>query len=347
MKVFHSDAQAGHAPPGYALGQEVLPARETPSRIGELLGTLVAEGHSIHAPGAHGLEPLRRVHADDYLEFLRTAHARWQSVYPTGPRSHWVVPYAFPNRRMQARPDSVLGQAGHYLSSTTSPIGAGTWAAIAGAADCAIDGADAILAGDDAAYALCRPPGHHAYADVGAGFCYVNNAAVAADRLAAARGRVAVLDIDVHHGNGTQGIFYERADVLFVSVHADPDWGYPFFAGRADETGAGAGAGFNLNLPLPLRTGDAPWLAAIARGLDAIRRFEPAALVVSLGLDAYEKDPSALLSVSTAGFDAAGRAIGTALRGTPTLLVQEGGYAVDDLGTNLSAFLRGFEGSRR
>jgi acetoin utilization deacetylase AcuC-like enzyme len=346
MKVFHSDAQAGHAPLRYALGQEVVPAREVPSRIDELLVSLRAEGHSIHAPRDHGLAPLRRVHADDYLEFLRTAHARWCEVFPSGPRADWVVPYAFPNRHMQARPGSVLGQAGHYLSSTTSPIGAGTWAAILGAAHCAVDGADALLAGEDAAYALCRPPGHHAYADVGAGFCYVNNAAVAADRLAAARGRVAVLDVDVHHGNGTQGLFYERGDVLFVSVHADPDRGYPFFAGRADETGRGAGAGFNLNLPLPIGTTDVPWLDAIGTGLRRIRDFDPAAVVVSLGLDAYEKDPSALLAITTEGFAAAGRAIGAAL-GVPVLLVQEGGYAVDDLGRNLSAFLGGFEAGRR
>jgi acetoin utilization deacetylase AcuC-like enzyme len=255
------------------------------------------------------------------------------------------VPYAFPNRHMNARPGSVLGQAGHYLSSTTSPIGAGTWPAILGAAHCAVDGADALLAGATEAYALCRPPGHHAYSDVGAGFCFVNNAAVAAERLAVSQGRIAILDIDVHHGNGTQGIFWHRGDVQFVSVHADPDFGYPFFAGRADETGEGPGAGRNLNLPLALRTGDPGWLAAIEDGLRAIAAFEPAALVVSLGLDAYEKDPSALLSVTTAGFGEAGRRI--AALGLPTLLVQEGGYAVDALALNLATFLTGFAAGRR
>jgi acetoin utilization deacetylase AcuC-like enzyme len=343
MKVFHSDAQAGHAPARYAIGQELLPARDVPARIDAFLATLRAAGHEIRAPRDHGIEPLRCVHSDDYLEFLSTSFARWRVAFPSGPRSEWVVPYAYPNRRMQARPASVLGQAGYYLSSGTSPIGAGTWAAILGAAHCAIDAADTVLGGARAAYALCRPPGHHAYVDVGAGFCYVNNAAVAAERIARARGRVAVLDIDVHHGNGTQGIFYERADVLFVSVHADPDVGYPFFAGRADETGAGPGSGFNLNLPLPARTGDAGWLAAIDTGLRAIRAFEPAALVLSLGLDAYEKDPSALLSVTAAGFGSAGREIGAL--GLPTVLVQEGGYAVDELGGNLASFLDGFEGS--
>ncbi|MEI7447411.1 MAG: histone deacetylase family protein, partial [Burkholderiales bacterium] len=221
----------------------------------------------------------------------------------------------------------------------------GTWAAIQGAADCALEGAQSLLAGEREAYALCRPPGHHAYADVGAGFCYVNNAAVAAEHLVRRLGRVAVLDVDVHHGNGTQGLFYDRPDVLFVSVHADPDAGFPFFAGRADETGRGAGSGFNLNLPLPAGTTDGGWLDAVARGAAAVRRFEPGALVVSLGFDAFERDPSALLSVSTEAFRGCGRSVGAL--GLPTLLVQEGGYAVDALGTNLLAFLDGFGSARR
>ena len=339
MQIFHSRLHAGHVPDRYAIGRDVMPARETPDRVDALLGALRDRGHDLREPVDHGLAPLRTVHTDDYLSFLQTAHTRWQALFAGTPRGEWVQPHAFPNRHMNARPDSVLGQAGHYLSSTTSPIGAGTWAAVLSAAHCAVDGADAVLAGASLAYALCRPPGHHAYADLGAGFCYVNNAAVAAHRLAAARGRVAILDIDVHHGNGTQGIFWSRGDVFFVSVHADPDWGYPFFAGRADETGEGAGAGKTLNLPLPPRTGDAPWLATIDRAIAAIRAFEPAALVVSLGFDAYEKDPSALLSVSTAGFRGAGQRIGAL--GMPTLLVQEGGYAVADLGINLAAFLEG------
>jgi acetoin utilization deacetylase AcuC-like enzyme len=345
MKVFHSSAQSGHAPARYAIGAEVVPARETPDRIDALLTALHTAGHPVHSPRAHGLEPLRRLHTDDYLGFLQTAHRRWREAFPSGPRSEWVLPYGFPNRHMDARPASVLGQAGWHLSSTTVPIGAGTWAAILGAADCALDGADRLLAGEREAYALCRPPGHHAYADVGAGFCYVNNAAVAAEHLARALGRVGVLDVDVHHGNGTQGLFYERADVTFVSVHADPDAGFPFFSGRADETGRGAGAGFNLNLPLPPGTRDEGWLAAVATGAQTLRRFDPAALVVSLGFDAFEGDPSALLAVSTAGFRACGRTIGAL--GLPTLLVQEGGYAVDALGANLTAFLAGFGSARR
>lgn len=346
MKVFHSPAQAGHVPTRYAIGQDVMPAREVPARVDELLSILQASGHTVLTPRAQGIAPLRSVHSDDYLEFLSTAHDRWKVQFAGTPRADWVVPVAFQNRHMGARPDSVLGQAGHYLSSTTSPIGAGTWPAILGAAHCALEAAQATLEGERMAYALCRPPGHHAYRDLGAGFCYVNNAALAADHLARALGRVAVLDIDVHHGNGTQGLFYERADVLFVSVHADPDHGYPFYAGRPDETGAGAGAGYNLNLPLPPGTRDAGWLPAIDRGLHRIREFAPAALVVSLGFDAHERDPSALLSVSTDGFRSAGQAIGAAVAHNqwPCVLIQEGGYAIDCLGSNLSAFLNGLLG---
>ncbi len=344
MQVFHSDAQAGHAPDRYALGRDVMPARETPDRVDALLATLRRAGHRIEAPAAFGMAALRAVHDEGYLEFLRTAHARWRAQFGADPRGEWCVPLAFPNRRMTARPESIVGQAGYYLSSTTSPIGAGTWAAIAGAADCAMAGATALLDGARQAYALCRPPGHHAYADVGAGFCYVNNVAVAAHHLAQARGRVAILDIDVHHGNGTQGIFWRRDDVHFVSIHGDPDGGYPYFAGRADEVGEGPGAGHTRNLPLPIGSRDPVWLDAVRAGLDSVLAYRPSMLLVSLGLDAYERDPSAMLAVSTDGFAAAGRLIGQA--GLPTLLVQEGGYAVDDLGRNLEAFLGAFLGAR-
>jgi acetoin utilization deacetylase AcuC-like enzyme len=203
---------------------------------------------------------------------------------------------------------------------------------------------DAVLSGAREAYALCRPPGHHAYADMAGGFCFLNNTAVAARRLLSRHARVAVLDVDVHHGNGTQSIFYASREVLTVSLHADPHQFYPYFWGHAHERGEGAGEGFNLNLPLPLGSGDDPWLAAGQEGLERIGRFAPTALVVALGLDASESDPLQGLRVTTRGF--ARMAALIAALGLPTVLVQEGGYLGPELGENLAAFLAGFEQAR-
>jgi acetoin utilization deacetylase AcuC-like enzyme len=245
---------------------------------------------------------------------------------------------------MHRRPEGLLGLIGLYTADTSTPVRAGTWAAIYGSAQAAISAADAALTGG-CAYALCRPPGHHAYTDSAGGFCYFNNSAIAAERLRATTGdRIAILDIDVHHGNGTQGIFYARPDVLTVSVHADPANYFPYFAGYADETGIGAGEGFNRNLPLPHGSGDASWLAAIGEGLAAIARYRPSALVVALGLDASEDDPIGALKVTTPGFRQAAATIAAA--GLPTAIVQEGGYLCPALPRNLAAFLEGFDAAR-
>jgi acetoin utilization deacetylase AcuC-like enzyme len=191
------------------------------------------------------------------------------------------------------------------------------------------------------AYALCRPPGHHAYADRANGFCYLNNVAIAAQQLRRQHARVAILDIDVHHGNGTQGIFYSRADVLTVSLHADPKNFTPFFVGHAHERGEGAGLGYNINRPLALGTNVEDYLRALRDACASIRAFSPGALVVALGLDAHERDPYKGLAITTAGF---AQILGEIARlGLPTVLVQEGGYLSDDLGPNLASALRGFE----
>jgi acetoin utilization deacetylase AcuC-like enzyme len=200
------------------------------------------------------------------------------------------------------------------------------------------------LDGEDAAYALCRPPGHHAYRDLAGGFCFLNNSAIAAAHLRLKHERVAILDVDVHHGNGTQGIFYERGDVLTVSIHADPASFYPFVWGYAHERGAGAGLGANLNIPLPIGTGDEGYLQALGTAKAMIEAFAPGALVIALGLDASEHDPLAGLAVTTNGFRRVGQAI-AALK-LPTVFVQEGGYLSDILGMNLTAALAGFEEGR-
>ncbi len=201
-----------------------------------------------------------------------------------------------------------------------------------------------MIDGEDAAYALCRPPGHHAYRDQANGFCFLNNTAVAAAHLRQRHERVAILDVDVHHGNGTQGIFYDRADVLTVSIHADPAHYYPFVWGFAHERGEAAGLGANLNLPLPLGSNDDDYIRTLAVAERTLTAFAPGALVVALGLDASEHDPLAALAVTTDGFRRIGAAI--ARLGLPTVFVQEGGYLSELLGANLAAALAGFEQAR-
>ena len=307
------------------------------ARVEQLLGAVNRLAlPTVPAPD-HGMAPIAAVHDAGYLHFLETAYARWQATPLAGPA---VRPFAYAVRQMQRRPDSIVGQAGYYLSGFGVPVLEGTWHAAKTSAHAAVEGAQRILGGAREAYSLCRPSGHHVYADMAGGFCYLNNAAIAAQVLADGGAKPAILDVDVHHGNGTQGILYERDDVFFCSVHGDPRELYPWYAGYPDETGAGRGHGCNLNLPLPAGTGNAGYVAATETGLDAIRRFGASVLIVSLGFDAHAGDPTANLAVTGEGFLAIGERIGGF--GLPTLLVQEGGYIVEKLADNLAAFLDGF-----
>jgi acetoin utilization deacetylase AcuC-like enzyme len=337
VKIVYSPAHARHAPRSFIRRGVAVPNPEVPERAERLLASAREAGHEIVAPAEFGRAAIAAVHDAGYLDFLATIHARWRALPGTGEE---IVPNVHPNRHMAHRPEGPVGLAGYYVADTGTPIVAGTWEAIVAGAHCALHAAELVLAGESCAYALCRPPGHHAYADMAGGFCYLNNVAIATEQVARRSGRVAILDIDVHHGNGTQGIFYARGDVFFASLHADPADYYPFYAGHAEERGTDAGDGANLNLPVPHGTGDAGWLAALDTALDAIRRFAPTALLVSLGFDASEKDPLGVLRVTTGGFaEAAGHIAGLAL---PTVLVQEGGYLNDDLGRNLARFLAAF-----
>ncbi len=316
---------------------------EVPARADALLGAVHRLGHTVTDARDHGLDPIRRVHDAGYLDFLATGFQRMRDMGNTGPA---LRAGAYAVRHASRRPEALFGQAGYYLSSLSAPLLAGTWRAAVGAAHAAIDGADLILKGDRTAYALCRPPGHHAFTDMAGGFCYLNNAAIAAQRMIdAGSGPVAILDFDVHHGNGTQQIFYARGDVFYASTHGDPAHLYPFYQGYADETGTGTGLGWNLNLPLPPGTGDTGFFTAIMRAVEAIRARSPAVLIVSMGFDPHAGDPTANLAVTADGFAAAGRTI-RALD-LPTLLVQEGGYIVEKLADNLTAFLNGFLGPDR
>ena len=342
MKIVYSDKHAQHDPQTFVVRGVKQRSAEQPERATRLLAAASGAGHEITAPRAFGPGPAAAVHTANYLDFLQTAAREWAKLPGA---SDEVVPNVHPARQPATYPKGLTGRAGWHQVDMGCPIGPHTWDAALAATEVATTAAELVLSGTREAYALCRPPGHHAFADMAGGFCFLNNSAVAAQHLRTRHARVAVLDVDVHHGNGTQGIFYERADVLTVSIHADPDYYYPYFWGHAHETGQGAGAGFNLNLPLPLGSADAPWLAAGDTALARVKAFAPTALVVALGLDASESDPLQGLKVTGPGFHAMAARI--AQLGLPTVLVQEGGYLGDDLGRNLVQFLAGFEKGRR
>ena len=337
MKAVFHEAQRLHDPEQFLVRGRPQPSPEQPARVDALLAAVGAFGLEVVAPVDQGSGPIAAVHSADYLGFLQTIHAAWQQLPGA---SAEVIPNVHPDRRTATYPDHPVGRAGFHQADTACPIGAMTWHSAYWSAQTAITAADLVLGGAPSAYALCRPPGHHAYADMAGGFCLLNNSAVAAARCLGAGRRPAVLDIDLHHGNGTQGIFYARCDVLTVSVHVDPHSFYPYFWGHAHERGEGAGLGYNLNIPLPLGTGDLPFSAALEQALDQVRRFGADVLVLAAGLDAFAGDPFGGLGVSTEGFRRIGRLC--AGLGLPTVIVQEGGYLCPELGANLEALLGGF-----
>jgi acetoin utilization deacetylase AcuC-like enzyme len=338
MHVLYSDRHELHQPKSFLLRGRIVDLPETAIRASSIAAALREAGHRVGSPDDLGVAPREAVHTRDYLDFLATIWDRWQALPGTGPE---IIANIHPGRHMAHRPEGTIGLLGWHTADTACPIVAGTWDAAVGAANAAAAAAALVREGERVAYALCRPPGHHAYADMAGGFCYLNNTAIAAAALRQRFARVAVLDIDVHHGNGTQGIFWERADVLTVSIHADPAAYYPWYAGYADERGAGAGEGFNLNLPLPHGSGDPAMLAAVDSALGRVHAFDPEALVVALGFDAHENDPLGVQKVTTGGFAEIARRI--ARLGRPTVLVQEGGYGTADLPRNALAFLAAFE----
>jgi acetoin utilization deacetylase AcuC-like enzyme len=343
LKAFWDRQQLSHAPRFFLQRGQVRENYEVGARAESLLTGCEALGLDITMPPATERAALEAVHEPDYLDWLEGASACWSLMEDAGPE---VVANVHPSPEMLANggrpPRSVIGRAGWYSADAACPIGVGSWASIAAAAACAVAAADEAARNRDS-YALCRPPGHHAYAARAGGHCYVNNAAVAVERLIGhgAR-RVAVLDIDSHHGNGTQGIFWTRSDVLFASIHGDPAGYYPWFVGHADEHGGGSGEGFTRNFPLAAGTGDLGWLAALDAALRAIERFGADALVVSLGFDASRDEPLNFLAVSPEGFARAGAAIGRLA--VPAAFIQEGGYNTETLGSLLQTFLGAFRG---
>ncbi|SAL75248.1 histone deacetylase superfamily protein [Caballeronia peredens] len=280
-------------------------------------------------------------HSERYVDFLASAWDEWKA---TG-RHCQALPLVWPVRALpsKAMPRFIDGKLGFFSMDAGSPINAGTWDAARASANSALTGVDALSDGTRAAFALCRPPGHHAGHEYMGGYCYLNNAAIAAQRcIEQGAQRVVILDIDFHHGNGTQDIFYERNDVLFVSIHGDPNVSFPYFSGHAEERGAGAGAGFNVNLPLPPDTEFAAYEAALQQAGAAIARHRADALIISLGVDTFEGDPISHFRLRTPDFLHIGRIVATF--DLPTLFVMEGGYMVDEIGINAVNVLLGFEG---
>lgn len=323
---------------------QLVPCFEVPDRVDHVLAELQRRPLGpVQPPQAFDDRALSGIHSARYLSFLRTAWDEWVALDPAN-AARDALPSVWPVRtlRSDVLPANFSARMGLFSMDAGTPLTSGTWAAARAGADCALSAANAVAGGERAAFALTRPPGHHAGADFFGGYCFLNNAALAAQQLRA-QGfeRGAVLDIDYHHGNGTQSIFYNRADVFFASIHGDPHTEYPFYLGYADELGCGAGLGFNRNLPLPRGTGFAVWRAALAQALQGIAGFGAQALVVSLGLDTFDGDPVAGFRLHSDDYLAVGADV--AAVGLPTVFVFEGGYAVAEVGVNTVNVLQGFE----
>ena len=341
MKFFYSEHQNAHAPAQFLLRGQPSPSPEGPKRAEILVESIKAMGLTIHSPNnlesGRLRERLSRIHSARYLHFLETIHERWRELLGS---SGFVAPNVHPCGYGQHYPRHPIGQAGWHLHDMACPIDAHSFRGILASAATAEAAAEAVLDGESCSYGLCRPPGHHAGPERAGGFCFLNNSALAATILREWYSRVAVIDVDVHHGNGTQDIFWTREDVWTGSVHADPNDYYPFFWGRANEVGVENGAGRNLNIPLPVGSDGDSFMAALNKLLKQCERFQPGAVVIALGLDAHKNDPLKGMKLETRDFTSVGEQLGK-LSG-PVVLIQEGGYPSINLGENLNAFLTGF-----
>jgi acetoin utilization deacetylase AcuC-like enzyme len=346
MRAFYSPRHLLHEPPFEVFSGHPGPAWEVAARAEAIRATLAADpAFALEVPAEHGLEPALAVHEPGLVRFLEEAWGAWQAAGES--RALMADTFPYPRARHGAgrppEPRAAGGRVGYWSFDTTSPITAGTWPATRAAVDVAVAAADAVLAGEPVAYGLCRPPGHHAGRSTFGGYCYLNNAAIAAERLVCAgAGRTGILDLDFHHGNGTQEIFWERGDVPYASLHGDPHRVYPYFSGHADETGGGPGAGATFNQPLPAGTADAAYLEALDRALDWLAGRHDGILVVSLGIDTYGLDPICDFALTSAAYAEAGRRV--AATGARLVVLQEGGYHVGDLGENVRQWLRGAAG---
>ncbi len=347
MRVVYSPRHLSHDPEHEVSDGRPIENFEVPERAETIRRSLEADGgFTIDEPTDHGAEPITAVHDPAMLAYLEGAWADWLAW---GQTAREMFPDTFPLPALREgmgpgrEPRTPLGHIGRWCFDMATPMVEGTYPAVRDAVDVALTAMDLALGGERAVYGLCRPPGHHAARAAFGGYCFFNNAAIVAEELARRTGEpVAILDVDYHHGNGTQQIFYARGDVLYVSLHGDPDRAYPYFAGFAEETGAGAGEGANLNLPLPEACSNEEYLANLDRGLEAIAGFGGSTLVVSLGIDTYGRDPICDLALTTEAYHEVGRRV--AALGRTTIVLQEGGYFVPHLGENVRNWLLGLEG---
>jgi acetoin utilization deacetylase AcuC-like enzyme len=355
MITFFTPQHHLHAPEYEFFRGERVACFESPARADFVWAELVARGHEIREPDVNSAEVLRQVHSARYLAFLESAWTQWVAV-DAGNAARQPFPSVWPVRtlRSDVEPQNFTAKLGLYSMDNGTPMVAGTWAAAKAGADAAasaavyvagvarVSGESTIKSTVKAAFCATRPPGHHAGADFMGGYCFLNNAAVAAQTLRnQGCAKVAILDVDYHHGNGTQSIFYDRADVLFVSIHGDPCTEYPFYLGHADELGEGAGSGFNLNLPLPAGSSKAVWFAALATACEKIKQFGADALVVSLGLDTFEDDPISTFALQSDDYIELGATLKQL--NLPSVFILEGGYAAKELGLNVVNVLHGFD----
>ena len=342
MKVVYSEDHRYHFAQGELSGGELVTPFERPSRMEYILRRLRERGFKdISPPSKLDMAPVKRVHDGGFLEFLATAWGEWTKAGYKGE----IIPTGFPMRRMQLRvPRNIDGKAGYYTLATETAITAGTWKAAQSSAAVAQTAQRMVSKGAGAAFALCRPPGHHAASDMYGGYCFLNNAAIAAQMfIDQGAKRVAILDVDFHHGNGSQDIFYRRSDVLFLSLHGDPLDAYPYFLGYADEKGEGRGEGYTANYPMPPGTTYPQWGKALESACKRITAYGPDALVVSLGVDTYKDDPISFFKLKSGDFKTYGARI--AKLKLPTLFIMEGGYAIEAIGINTVNVLEGFEGA--
>ena len=347
MRVVYSPQHLSHHPKHEFLDGKTIDIYEVPERAETIRRSLEDDGDfAFDAPSEHGAEPITAVHDPAMLAYLEDSWREWRVI---GETADEIFPNTFPLPALREgmgpgrTPRTPRAAIGMWCFDTSTPMVEGTYPAARDAVDVALTAADLALGGERAVYGLCRPPGHHAARGMFGGYCFFNNAAIVAQELTRRTGEpVAILDVDYHHGNGTQQIFYARGDVLYVSLHGDPERAYPYFAGFADETGTGAGEGANLNLPLPLACSNEEYLTNLDRGLETIERFGGSALVVSLGIDTYGRDPICDLALSTEAYHEAGSRV--AALGRTTVVLQEGGYFVPHLGENVRNWLRGLEG---